>query len=98
MLRVDTRNNAELTRTVAERNALFAFLLPHSSAYVPHFFRVSYETQCSTTGQALSRSYGRFFAEFLEKNSLVRLSLLDSTTCVGFRYGFFFVMLRSFSR
>ena len=48
--------------------------------------------------QALSRSYGCFFAEFLEKHSLVRLSLLDSTTCVGFRYGFFSVMLRSFSR
>ena len=38
-------------------------------------------------GQALSRSYGRFFAEFLEDLSLVRLSLLDSTTCVGLRYG-----------
>lgn len=38
-------------------------------------------------GQALSLSYGRFFAEFLEDLSLVRLSLLDSTTCVGLRYG-----------
>ncbi len=38
-------------------------------------------------GQALSRSYGRFFAEFLKDLSLVRLSLLDSTTCVGLRYG-----------
>lgn len=38
-------------------------------------------------GQTLSRSYGRFFAEFLEDLSLVRLSLLDSTTCVGLRYG-----------
>ena len=37
--------------------------------------------------QALSLSYGRFFAEFLEDLSLVRLSLLDSTTCVGLRYG-----------
>jgi hypothetical protein len=41
----------------------------------------------STAGQALSLSYGRFFAEFLEDLSLVRLSLLDSTTCVGLRYG-----------
>ena len=37
--------------------------------------------------QTLSLSYGRFFAEFLEDLSLVRLSLLDSTTCVGLRYG-----------
>ena len=51
----------------------------------------------SSGGRALSRSYGRYFAEFLEDLSLVRLSLLDSTTCVGLRYGFLFVMLRSFS-
>ena len=38
-------------------------------------------------GQALSRSYGRFFAEFLKDLSLVRLGLLDPTTCVGLRYG-----------
>lgn len=38
-------------------------------------------------GQALSRSYGRFFAEFLKDPSLVRLGLLDPTTCVGLRYG-----------
>ena len=38
-------------------------------------------------GQALSRSYGRFFAEFLKDLSLVRLRLLDATTCVGLRYG-----------
>jgi len=38
-------------------------------------------------GQTLSRSYGRLFAEFLKGISLVRLSLLDSTTCVGLRYG-----------
>jgi hypothetical protein len=49
-------------------------------------------------GQALSLSYGRFFAEFLEDLSLVRLSLLDSTTCVGLRYGTITFMLRSFSR
>ena len=41
--------------------------------------------------QTLSLSYGRFFAEFLEERSLVRLSLLDSTTCVGLRYGSHFV-------
>ena len=38
-------------------------------------------------GQALSRSYGRLFAEFLKEESLVRLSLLDLPTCVGLRYG-----------
>ena len=38
-------------------------------------------------GQALSLTYGRFFAEFLEDISLVRLALLELTTCVGLRYG-----------
>ena len=40
------------------------------------------------TGQALSRSYGRFFAEFLNDESLVPLGLLALSTCVGLRYGF----------
>ena len=35
-------------------------------------------------GQALSRSYGRCIAEFLDYVSLVRLGLLDLPTCVGF--------------
>ena len=48
-------------------------------------------------GEALFRSYGCFFAEFLGDFSLVRLSLLDQTTCVGFWYGFYIVMLRDFS-
>ena len=48
--------------------------------------------------QALSRSYGCYFAEFLEDWSLVRLGLLDLTTCVGFGYGFYFHKFRSFSR
>jgi len=39
------------------------------------------------TGQALSRSYGRLFAEFLDEESLVHLGLLDLSTCVGLRYG-----------
>ena len=41
----------------------------------------------SEDGQILSLTYDRFFAEFLEDLSLVRLSLLDSTTCVGLWYG-----------
>ena len=56
---------------------------------IPVFPRKKYrlsEPKCGA-GQALSRSYGRFFAEFLKDLSLVRLSLLDSTTCVGLRYG-----------
>ena len=47
--------------------------------------------------QALFRSYGCFFAEFLGELSLVRLGLLDLTTCVGLRYGFSIFNLRSFS-
>ena len=49
-------------------------------------------------GQALSRSYGRFFAEFLGDLSFVRLALLELTTCVGLRYGQVASNLRSFSR
>ena len=48
-------------------------------------------------GEALFRSYGCFFAEFLGEHSLVRLTLLELTTCVGLRYGFYNVMLREFS-
>ena len=47
--------------------------------------------------KALLQTYGRFFAEFLEEQSPVRLGLLDLTTCVGLRYGFYSVMLREFS-
>ena len=42
-------------------------------------------------------TYGRFFAEFLETLSLVRLGLLDLTTCVGLRYGSYIFNLRDFS-
>jgi hypothetical protein len=47
--------------------------------------------------QALFRSYGWFFAEFLGEISLVRLTLLELTTCVGLRYGFTMYKLRGFS-
>lgn len=40
-------------------------------------------------GEALSRSYGRCFAEFLNEGSLVHLRLLASPTCVGLRYGLY---------
>ena len=48
-------------------------------------------------GEALSRSYGCFFAEFLGDHSLVRLGLLDLITCVGLRYGFYIHKFREFS-
>ena len=41
----------------------------------------------SRSWQALFRSYGRLFAEFLDEESLVHLGLLDLSTCVGLRYG-----------
>ena len=48
-------------------------------------------------GQALSRSYGRFFAEFLNEDSLVPLGLLALSTCGGFRYGATCMHLRDIS-
>ncbi len=50
------------------------------------------------TREAISRSYGRLFAEFLGELSPVRLGLLDHPTCVGLRYGRYFIKLRGFSR
>jgi hypothetical protein len=37
--------------------------------------------------RSLLRTYGRYFAEFLNEDSSDHLSLLDSPTCVGLRYG-----------
>jgi hypothetical protein len=48
--------------------------------------------------QALSLTYGRFFAEFLRGKSLVPLGLLALSTCVGFRYGYLTLVLLNFSR
>ncbi len=50
-----------------------------------------------STRQALFRSYGCFFAEFLGDVSLVRLRLLDVNTCVGLRYGYSCNKFRDFS-
>ena len=41
----------------------------------------------ASKGQALSLTYGRLFAEFLEDILLVSLTRLELTTCVGVRYG-----------
>ena len=50
---------------------------------------VSFAAGDPITGrQSLSRSYGRYFAEFLNASSLVHLGLLDHPTGVGLRYGF----------
>jgi len=50
---------------------------------------------CKAQGRkALSRSYGRFIAEFLNEESLVPLGLLALPTCVGLRYGFLALNLK----
>ena len=69
---------------VDERRRAFFFFLFSFSSFV-------------LCRQALSRSYGCFFAEFLGELSLVRLGLLDPNTCVGLRYDSLTFMLRSFS-
>lgn len=47
--------------------------------------------------QDLSRSYVRFFAEFLISSCLDRLSILYLPTCVGSRYELFNLMFSGFS-
>jgi hypothetical protein len=47
--------------------------------------------------QSLSRGYGRYIAEFLNEESLVRLGLLDLSTCVGLRYGRLYSRVTGFS-
>ena len=47
--------------------------------------------------RTLLLTYGRFFAEFLEDLSPVRLGLLDLNTCVGLRYDLNMYKFRSFS-
>ena len=57
----------------------------------------NFNCDLSCERRTLSLSYGRFFAEFLEDLSLVRLALLELNTCVGLRYGPHMFMLRGFS-
>ena len=54
--------------------------------------------RCGPTcvGQSLSRSYGRFFAEFLNASFLDHLRILISPTGVGLRYGQFSSSLEVF--
>ena len=47
--------------------------------------------------QALSRSYGRYFAEFLNEGYLVRLSIFYLPTCVGLKYEYYMLSSRGFS-
>ena len=49
-------------------------------------------------GQALSLTYGRCIAEFLNEDSPIHLRLLAPPTCVGFRYGRCYFNSRDFSR
>ena len=49
------------------------------------------------TWQSFYRRYGRYFAEFLDANLLVRLGLLDHPTGVGLRYGLMKLCVRRFS-
>ena len=68
--------------------ALDSYKLVHRTGFV--FKKKTGNTQSvilTVRGQTLSRSYGRLFAEFLNEESLVRLGLLDLSTCVGLRYG-----------
>ena len=51
----------------------------------------------SGAGQSLSRSYGRYFAEFLNASCPDRLGLLDHPTSVGLRYGLMTPSERRFS-
>jgi len=60
------------------------------------FWDLHYITLYVMRRQALSRSYGRFIAEFLEEQSPVRLGLLDLTTCVGFGTVSFLLSLEAF--
>ena len=65
------------------RNTAYSIIL-----FQPPFTKlVEHGSHRMMWGQTLSRSYGRFIAEFLSEGSLVSLSLLDSSTCVGLRYG-----------
>jgi hypothetical protein len=66
----------------------------HNSLFFIHY-SASHDSEMLR--QALFRSYGWFFAEFLGEHSLVRLRLLDAITCVGLRYGFHANKLRDFS-
>ena len=63
------------------------------------YFRLSVRGNSSSKkrGQTLSRSYGRCIAEFLNQDSLVRLGLLDLSTCDGFGTGGIFHNLTNFS-
>jgi len=59
--------------------------------------RTNFILLSAPTRQALSRTYGRLFAEFLNEDSPVRLGVLHQPTCVGFRYGWLVNKVRRFS-
>jgi len=58
-----------------------------NSMKIENWYLKIHLTKVRCAGKALSLTYGRFFAEFLDGKSLVPLGLLALSTCVGFRYG-----------
>ena len=70
------------------------------SAHDPRLrFRVDqrqFSALVRSTRQALLRTYGRCFAEFLNEESPVRLGLLDLPTCVGFGTDALYLILEAF--
>lgn len=74
----------ENARTHIHITDAFIFLL---HAFILTTLLIEHGSHRMMWGQTLSRSYGRCIAEFLSEGSLVSLSLLDSSTCVGLRYG-----------
>ena len=67
-----------------------ATMCPTTAMFTANEVRLNSDTRLvshTVAEQALFRSYGRCFAEFLDEESLVHLGLLDLSTCVGLRYG-----------
>ena len=83
---------APITLTFGHWPGISPYTSPYGLAGTCVFDKQSPEVFCCSPpngGQALSRSYGRCFAEFLNEGSLVHLRLLASPTCVGLRYGLY---------
>jgi len=75
--------------TLARHQPLyFAFTASQGPVFLVNSRRDSFAAALEMNlRQSLSRSYGRYFAEFLNASCPDRLSLLDYPTSVGLRYG-----------
>jgi len=64
-------------------------LFPYTTLFrsMKSFAVARHSNQRKECWQGLSRSYARYFAEFLSSSFLDHLGLLDLPTCVGLRYG-----------